>query len=142
MRSSWRSCAWPSPHCMEPQTAALHLPPPGSWLQVSSPGLCTTGGPEPSQSHFISTFPLSHRLGCPQDLPPHEVSMPSAQLSTHPPTSLPPSHQHALVLWPAEPSGRKESYQGPHPWATSCQGSAGEVRHTVLCGSFKPRPGK
>lgn len=132
-RSSWGSCAWPSPHFMGPQAAGLHLSP-------QAPG-CRSPAQD-SHQWYPATFPQNILL-----LPSHspisqdasKTSLPMlcrgfmfyAQLSTHLPPSHPLSHQQTLDLWPAEPSGRKGNYQGPHPRATACTGSTGEL-HIVL----------
>lgn len=125
--------AKPSLHgTTQPQAATLYLSPPGSWLQISSPGLhIITHRVFYSYLHILPSASLPTRAPSPCSA---EVSCP---MHIHPPPCLPLSHQQSLVLWPAEPSGRKESYHGPHPWATACQGSSGEESYTVFRGSFR-----
>lgn len=88
--------------------------------------------------YFIPTFTFSHQPACLQDLPPHALQRFHALCTaehpfTHLPPSFPLSHQQALVLWPAEPSGRKESLSGSPPSGNSMsrQHWGGEL-HCVL----------
>lgn len=112
-------------------------------LQVSSPGLHISGTPGtfPRSILFLPSHSPISQHASKTSLPTLcRGFMPCAQLSTHSPTSLPPSlcptSRHLSSGQLSHLAGRKV-YQGPHPRATACQGSTGEESYTVFCGFFR-----
>lgn len=128
-----------------PQTAALHLPPPGSWLQVSSPGLCITGGPGtfPELLYFyLPTLPLARLSARPPSPCSVEVAMAFHALCTaeHPPPSLSPTSRHLSSGQLSHLAGRKV-IRVPTLGQHHVKAVLGR-RGTQCCVALKPRPEK
>lgn len=124
-------------------TTGCRSPPftPGSWLQVSSPGLCISGTPAtfPQIKYLPSHSPIS------QDAFKTSLPMlcrsfaPYAQLSTHLPLTLCPTSRHLTSGQLSHLAGNKVIRV---PTLRQRHVQTALESYTVFCGLFKPRPKK